>query len=277
MRRLRPWLGTFVEVGARGEFAGDAVDAAFAEVADAHRRWSFHEACSELSRLNAQPGIRTLLSRRTTRLLRAARTLMQLSDGAFDCTVGNALVDMGALPRHHAGPALPRHRAGPALLRGCAGDIELGLDWARLRRPIRLTLDGIAKGWAVDLAIAAMQHRGCRAGWVNAGGDLRVFGDLVLPVHRRLDDGELQALGGLRDGAVATSVVAAAPAADAGRWPGRVVGRPGHAAAAGTWTVLSATAWRADALTKVAANTPAGGREALVGRLGGRLLPETSR
>src|ERR671935_3250985 len=37
-------------------------------------------------------------------------------------------------------------------------------------------LDGIAKGFAVDRAVEALQHAGIRDGVVNAGGDLRVFG-----------------------------------------------------------------------------------------------------
>jgi thiamine biosynthesis lipoprotein len=42
--------------------------------------------------------------------------------------------------------------------------------------PLRLDLGGIAKGYAVDRALAALRAAGCRRGLVNAGGDLAVFG-----------------------------------------------------------------------------------------------------
>jgi thiamine biosynthesis lipoprotein len=41
---------------------------------------------------------------------------------------------------------------------------------------IKLDLGGIAKGFAVDRAIEALQSRGIRSAMVNAGGDLAAFG-----------------------------------------------------------------------------------------------------
>lgn len=261
-RRMRPLMGTYVEAGARGAQAGPAIDAAFASLERAQALWSFQDPGSELSRLNRAPGRAVPLSPPTLRLLRAARAMMRASAGRFDCTVGGALVNMGALPDHGAG-------AGAAMLeRGSAADIEISAGWARLARPVRITLDGIAKGYAVDLAVGAMRRAGARAGWINAGGDLRVYGDLVLPMQRRELDGSQRELGGLCRAAMASS--------RAGRpdpsFPAHIVAPPGHAAAIGIWTVVAASAWRADALTKVAAGAPAAQRAALVSALGGALI-----
>src|SRR5512135_3260929 len=74
-RRSRPGLGTLVEVGAVGLDAESAIEAAFAAIALAEARWSFHQPTSELSQLNARPGSWVPLSRPTTRLLRLARAL----------------------------------------------------------------------------------------------------------------------------------------------------------------------------------------------------------
>ena len=263
-RRMRPWLGTCVDVAACAHTrrsAERAIDAAFAAVKLAHARWSFHDPDSELSRVNRSPGHAVPVSATTARLLRLARSLMHASDGAFDFTVGGQLVDEGWLP-DHGGARLPR---------GSTADLEIGRDWARLVRPVRLTLDGIAKGFAVDLAVAALRRAGALGGCVNAGGDLRAFGDLTVPVLRRDESGRLVALGGLRDAAIATSGARdAMPGASP--FPGRIVGEPSRPACAGTWTVLAGTAWRADALTKVAACTPADRRDATVHRLAGRLV-----
>jgi FAD:protein FMN transferase len=166
---------------------------------------------------------------------------------------------------------LPGHAAHAALARGHADDIELDAGRARLRRPVLITLDGIAKGFAVDLALSAMRRAGAASGWVNAGGDVGVYGDTVLPMQRRELDGSLTALGGLRNAAMASSRAGAPDPA----FPGQIVAPAGHAAARGVWTVVARSAWRADALTKVAATAPAQGRTALIGALGGALLPSS--
>jgi thiamine biosynthesis lipoprotein len=259
LRRMRPLLGCYVEVGARGGDAGRAIEAAFAAIEVAQRRWSFQEPDSELSRLNGSGGERVHLHAHTLRLLCLCRALMHRSGGHFDCTVGGLLVRAGALPDHGGTRALPRGRAD---------DIEIGPGWARLRRPLRLTLDGIAKGFAVDLALRALRRGGACAGWINAGGDLRVFGDIALPVQRRELDGRITPLGNLRNGAIASTRAGAPDAA----FGAHVVAPAGHAAACGVWSVLARSAWRADALAKVAATAMPARREALVRQLGGCVL-----
>lgn len=257
---MRPLLGTFVELGASGpdDAALDAALAAgFAAIERAQALWSFQSPVSELSRLNQAGGEAVTQSRETIRLLWLARALTRLSDGLFNCTVGGALVAQGVLPDHGGPPSLPM---------GVAGDIELNGMQARLRRPVRLTLDGIAKGFAIDLAVSAMR-RCVRAGWVNAGGDLRVFGEHALPVARRELDGSHTELGSLRQAALASSAVGHG---DAQRFPGCIVGA--QPPAIGVWSVVARQAWRADALTKVAALAPTAERSAWVQRLGGALL-----
>jgi thiamine biosynthesis lipoprotein len=261
MRRMRPLLGTFVEVGlwptAADEFA---MRAAFRAVEQVHCALSFQDPESELSRLNRSPGQFVTLSPLALRVLRLARATTLASGGLFNCTLGGLLVRRGVLPDHGGGELLES---------GTAGDIELEADRARLARPVRVTVDGIAKGYAVDCAVTALRQAGVRSGWVNAGGDLRVFGALVLPVSRRENDGALRPLGGVQDAAIASSAVRAR--ADR-LFPGTIVDATGHRSAPGVWSVLARRAWRADALTKVAALAPDASRQALLRRLGGRLL-----
>src|SRR5437762_3289177 len=68
-------------------------------------------------------------------------------------------------------------------------------------------LDGIAKGFAVDRAVECLQSAGIRSGVVNAGGDLRVFGDALEDVYVRAPQRpeRLIHIGKVRDAAVATS------------------------------------------------------------------------
>ena len=164
---------------------------------------------------------------------------------------------------------LPDHGGGELLDSGTAWDVELEAGRARLARPVRVTVDGIAKGYAVDCAVAALRRAGVRTGWVNAGGDLRVFGALMLPISRRENDGTLQPLGRIREAAIASSAVQTRAER---RFPGMIVHAAGHGSTPGVWSVLARRAWRADALTKVAALAPQASRQTLLLRLRGRLL-----
>lgn len=263
-RRMRPLLGTYVEVAAAGDGrrAEAAVRSAFAAIEHIHQLASFQQRDSELSRLNASPGHWQILSRDTLRLLRLARAMTQASDHLFNCTIGGAVIERGALP-NHGGTFLPF---------GCAQDIEIAGGRARLARPVRITLDGIAKGYAVDCAVAALKRSGTACGWVNAGGDLRVFGDTALPVAQRRADGSTRSLGALRGAALATSRAGGDSDPDC---PGLIVGgTPAEIGQVAAFSVISRFAWRADALTKVAALAPAGQRAERVARLGGLLIED---
>ncbi|KQZ44236.1 FAD:protein FMN transferase [Duganella sp. Root1480D1] len=258
IRRMRPALGTFVEAGTHAGAGLPALDAAFASLDLAQARWSFQDPGSELSRINGGDGW-VPVHDDTLRLLRLARSLMLASSGYFDFTLGGAQVQRGSLPDHGGLPALER---------GAAHDVELSAGAVRLRRPVRLVLDGIAKGFAVDLACSAMRRAGARSGWINAGGDIRVFGDIELPLALRGEDGGVRPCGVLRNAAFASSQVAAERDAS---FPADIIGPIGLAPQQGVWSVLARSAWRADALTKVAAIAPADVRGALLERLGGRL------
>lgn len=264
-RRMRPLLGTYVEIGTAlpsGCTAGNAVTAAFAAIETVQRLLSFHDPDSDLSRLNRSAGEPVGLHPLSVRILWLARRMTRASGGLFNCTVGGALVRRGALP-DHGGPA--------ALDHGDADDIEIGARRceAGLRRPLRITLDGIAKGYAVDHAVRVLKSRGIGAGWINAGGDLRVFGDMALPVRRTIDNNGCSVSEHLRETAIATSVVRGIPDP---RYPGCIVTGGAGVPAEGVWSVTAATAWRADALTKVAALAEDAGREPLIRRLGGCLV-----
>jgi FAD:protein FMN transferase len=263
-RRMRPLLGTYVEVATVGADSAEAgIEAAFAAIANVHDCLSFHSPHSELTRLNQSRGAAVRISPLSRRVLALARALQLASDGLFNCTLGGALVRSGDLPDHGGDPALDF---------GEAADIVFERSTVRLARPVRVTLDGIAKGYAIDLAMAALRHHGARAGWINAGGDLKAFGEITLPVACADAHGRLRSLGGLRNAALATS---RARRGEDSSFTGRIVSTQG-AVECGQWSVLARSAWRADGLTKVAALAPAQRREHLLTRLGGRLLTGTA-
>lgn len=275
-RRMRPMLGTFVEIVARGPepLAATGIEAAFEAIGTIQHSMSFHDPHSELSAINLQAWRQPVsVSRDTFRVLCNARHIARLSDGLFDITVGARLVREGRLPDHgfdaldregwDAIELLPGHRV-------------------RLKRPVVITLDGIAKGYAVDAAVKTLLAHGITRGVVNAGGDLRLFGPDALPIAVREASGEVTSLGEWRNTAMATSAVGLS-VEDRTRFPSCILtpngcdGRacPHFNACPRAWTVMAGETWRADALTKVAALAPATERAQRVARLGGRLM-ETS-
>ena len=237
--RARPWLGTFVEMRVGGLARADAlaaIEAGFDEVAAIHRLMSFHDEASELSRLHREAvGRAVRVDRRTHAVLAAAIGLAAASNGCFDPTVARRLVERGTLPR-------PGGTAADA----CANwqDVEL-LDRSRvrLRRPLWLDLGGIAKGYAVDRALAVLRGYGATTASVNAGGDLRRFGVAPERIALRLGAGVAAAIE-LSDAALASSVVDAAGV--------HVNARSGRALrAVRAVSVVARDCMIADALTKV--------------------------
>jgi thiamine biosynthesis lipoprotein len=220
LRRARPLLGTLVEVGlapASEACADAALHAAFAALADVQAALSRFEPHSELSRFHALPcGAGMAVGDDMAVVLGAAQALRAASDGVFDVSLGTA-------PDGWRLDGRCLHKLDPRT---------------------RLDLGGIGKGHAVDRAIDALIAEGCSAGWVNAGGDLRVFGDVDLPLALRDEHrGGARRVGSLRDGAFATSRFGAGARSRAS------APQPVHAHA----SVAAPLCLWADALTKVVA------------------------
>ncbi|WP_262690096.1 FAD:protein FMN transferase [Kordiimonas aestuarii] len=263
--RQKPLLGTFVDIAAAGErlTALRAIGLAFDAIETVHNALSFQSTTSELTRLNRAGGQWCEMSAVARRIIRLARGMTHASGGLFNATLGGELVRRGLLPDHGFGDVCNA---------GAAVDIGISGSCVRLSPGTVLSLDGIAKGFAVDSAVAALMRAGVPAGVINAGGDMRAFGHVVVPVARRELDGSVTPLGGLQRGALASS--ARLPSPDS-RYPGHILGAGPFAS--GVWTVQAAQCWRADALTKVASLAPAQDACALVEKLGGKLVMAPQR
>ena len=202
IRRCRPLLGTFVEITARGKnivALERGIDAAFAAVAEVHRLMSFHDPESDISRINrdAFPKGVTVHSW-TWQVLKSAQQFSQESDGVFDIAIAPLLTEWNYLPRCG-------YRFDIA---ATSRDIFLKKNHrVFFRRRVMVDLGGIAKGFAVDRAVDALRRHGVSSGIVNAGGDLRVFGDRPRQIHIRhpLNVETAAATVILRDRAMATS------------------------------------------------------------------------
>jgi thiamine biosynthesis lipoprotein len=154
-RRLRLGLGTWVAIEARAAGGEQrAIEAAYEAITSVEARMHPSRAGSDLATINSGPlHIPLEVHPDTWRLLLLARRLYDLTDGVFD-------------------PCLPSR---PGRLR----DIEISSHEPAVtcHALVHLDLGGIAKGHAIDCGIERLSALGCTSGLVNAGGDLRVFGE----------------------------------------------------------------------------------------------------
>ena len=240
-RRAQPWLGTLVSIDVVVD--DDRLDverafaSAFAVIARVHESMSAQRPASDVARFNAACRAELVTCDPwTIRVLRVASMLREASAGLFDVALGGGAIYRIVDPRS-----------------------VLKLDGRG-----RLELGGIAKGYAVDRAVAALRAAGVKRGLVNAGGDLRAFGKGAWPVALR------GAAGGfaLERGAIATSQyrdgrsphhddALIAPAASAVRRINRTI------------TVAAPRCALADAMTKVVALTE-NARHPLLVQVGGQ-------
>jgi thiamine biosynthesis lipoprotein len=222
MTRARPLLGTVVAVRADG--GEPALRSAFAAIERVQALMNFHAAEGDVARINrARSKVTVAVHPWTFRVLRKAKEVSKYTCGAFDVTAPGSAA--------------------------CHADIEL-LDGyrVRLRRCMRIDLGGIAKGFAVDMAVQALRRNGARHGSVNAGGDLRRFGRWDNPLRVRIPDAPWRSvvLPSLAHEAIATSGSYFGGGVNRGCTGGRV--RLTHSV-----TVCAANCMTADALTKAVA------------------------
>jgi thiamine biosynthesis lipoprotein len=160
------------------EQARAAAEAALARIAALDRALSDYDPASELSRLGARSdaGAPTAWIRASDELfhvLDAGLCIARESDGAFDPTVGPLTAlwrrarRQGELP-DAAALAAACARTGHARLELDGGSRSVRLHAAGMR----LDLGGIAKGYALDEALAALAAHGVERALVDGGGDV---------------------------------------------------------------------------------------------------------
>jgi len=263
--RMRPLLGTLVEIRAGGPESrvNDGIAAAFAAIERVQRLMSFHDADSDVSRINAAPvGWEVAVDRETYCVLRCALDLGHRSDGAFDITIAPSLVAAGFLPYPRLSGPLQTSASVTQVDSARFSDLELLPARAvRWRKKGWIDLGGIAKGYAVDVAVAALRSQGMTHGLVNAGGDLRGFGGRPWPIQIRAPDQPTMLLnaGSLCNAAIATSAGYFCSARAGSTMVAPIVD-PAHRRCV-AWnssiSVVASHCMTADALTKVVRLAPA--------------------
>jgi len=178
---MRVVMGTFarvIAVAADSDTAKGCIEAAFVEIEKVDELMSDYKDDSEISELNRDGfGRAVAVSKSTYEVLQKSIEFSELSCGAFDVTVG-PLVDLW-----HSAEAARSLPTDAELQQVCSrvGYDKLILDANETSvrfavEGMRVDLGGIAKGYALDKAVEAMQKADAVGGMVDIGGDVRCFG-----------------------------------------------------------------------------------------------------
>jgi FAD:protein FMN transferase len=183
---LRRFEFTQIEMAVDVKIVLYSADAATATVAakDAFSRvhalngiLSDYDQESELCRLcnTAGEGKAVPVSLELWKVLEHAQSVSERSDGAFDVTVGPVVRLWRRARRQKELPSAQALREAEALV----GYKSVRLDpqghaVELLKKGMRLDLGGIAKGYAMDEALAQLQRHGITRAMVEAGGDMRL-------------------------------------------------------------------------------------------------------
>lgn len=215
VKRTQMHMGTLVTVTAVApsrQRAQEAAAAGFQEIHRLEELLSTWIATSELSRVNAAAGREAILiSPDTMRILESSIEMARLTEGGFNILVGPAVEAWSVLDRQQVPSDVTLQTIRPLTdLRSLYLNAAQGTVY--LAKPgMRVDVGGIGKGYAADMAVAAMQKAGATAGVVALSGDIKTFGRLPGGIkfpfgirHPRREDAVL-AFVDLQDEAISTA------------------------------------------------------------------------
>jgi len=191
-------------------------DRAEATVRQLESLWSRFLPESELMRLNDHAGSAFGVSPDTFAILGFAVEAWTLTDGLFDPTLLDALIDAGydrSFDHLHNAAEIPG--IAESGVRSGVPPTEIGFDRetfsVTLPAGLRLDLGGIGKGRTADIVVSMLERGGADGACVDLGGDIALFGERAeaQPWAVAVDDpaqpGTDLAMLILEEGAVATS------------------------------------------------------------------------
>lgn len=156
--------------------AREAADAAFEKVASLDRMMSDYDPDSELMQLCRKPaGEPVRVSEELFHVLHRSQQVSELSDGAFDVTIGPLIRQWRRARRTETLPTSEQISRA----RESVGWRKLKLDSQNKTvtltvQNMQLDLGGIAKGYAADKALEILRQRGVSRALVAASGDIAI-------------------------------------------------------------------------------------------------------
>ncbi|MFC1907843.1 FAD:protein FMN transferase [Chloroflexota bacterium] len=173
----RSLMGTYVTVVVYSdeETAEEALNVAFARMEEVEKRASIFDEESEVFKLN-QDGYLDTPSDELLELINLSLYYSELTDRSFDITV-QPLLDLWAGGLWKETEEVQQNKINQTL--ELVGSDKIGMEVNRIyftAEGTRITLGGIAKGYAVDEALEVVRGMGVKYALVNAGGDIGTIG-----------------------------------------------------------------------------------------------------
>lgn len=217
VRRAIPVMGTIADVvvvsGSAARAQG-AIAASLSELRRIEALMTRFDLGSDIGHVNAaRPRVAVPVSPETAAVVAEALRWARATDGAYDPAIG-AAVQLWDVTNRHEPPArdLVARLAGRAFHRHVeVGTFQGSPAIVRHDADAQLDLGGIAKGYGVDRAVAALRDWGVRNAVVDVGGDLYALGDGVdgegwrVGIQSPHSAGDLARVVRVSDAAVATS------------------------------------------------------------------------
>jgi thiamine biosynthesis lipoprotein len=169
----REMMDTFVTITVYSDekTAEEAISAAFARMEEIERVASIFDEQAEAFQLN-RDGHLDAASDDLLLLLTMSRDYSQMTDGCFDITV-QPLLDLWAAGLWMESEEVQQSRISQTL--ELTGWDKIGIEGNQVYFAVegmKITLGGIAKGYAVDEALEILSNWGIKHALVNAGGDM---------------------------------------------------------------------------------------------------------
>ncbi|MBI5681578.1 MAG: FAD:protein FMN transferase [Deltaproteobacteria bacterium] len=178
-------MGTIVEitlVGNNIELMNNAKDSAFKEIQRLESLMSHYQDASEVSRTNREAGREQVkVSQEVIEVIASAKKVSEMTDGAFDITMG-VLGKAWHFTNDDKGEPLPPAKKDIEHLLPLIDYRQIIIDkeskTVKLNKQgMQINLGGIAKGYIVAKAVDEIKKKGIKKGVVHAGGDMFVFQD----------------------------------------------------------------------------------------------------
>ena len=175
-------MGTVVEITVQHKdpaVAKKVIQHAFDEGRRIENLLSIYKKESEISMVNLKAGLEEVkVSGDSLYLIEKALYYSELSDGAFDITVGPLIELWGFGGGEKRVPEKTQIEKALPLVNYRNVSINREKSTVKLEKPgMKIDLGGIAKGYAVDRMIGILKRDGIKEAIVNAGGDIYALGN----------------------------------------------------------------------------------------------------
>ena len=216
LKETHSLLGTIVEitiVSADESKGQKGMEEAFAEVRRIEALMSYYRPESEVSRINKAPaGQKVKVGEELFHLLQHARTISQLTGGAFDITFAPLWQLWGRCAKEGRLPSPEEVTEAKGLVDFRQIKLSEGTHEVELGKPgMSVNLGGIAKGYALDRTGRVLRTAGLDNFLVNLGGDILAMGegregkDWRIGIQHPRRPQELTGMLRIRNGCVLTS------------------------------------------------------------------------